>query len=424
MDLATYKCFCRSQVLEALHYCPASEDNYRTAKITWRLLDSSSSPPPELHLITSNTQPSHHDDALLSSDTGVEQGLQELDTGQKFVSFSLPVVSSASSGLVHKREISSRLHTLPISASWQQNGKSTSALRARPVSPRTCKKSSECESHHPECCLHAEALAHYARTPQIPLGCPVLPARCSRGSWYDADELVNLEVVQSILREEPHYSSTCWSTVDEIDAARSHENFPEGNDLLGSSYSEIRNVKFEANCVSKRRLFQRKECLCLSGKDNNDVSGEESDAPSLEQPILCSTLRSDSDSEEANMEVCDEWPHSCGLHAKEVPSTMKECVCWAKGWRWVSNDGQVRASTTLPGRRYCHDLTKYKTEMCRSFQYNSHCGYGDACLYAHGSLDLRLSRRHPMYRTKQCFSFHHKGYCLYGSRCQFVHDLG
>nr|XP_027231647.1 uncharacterized protein LOC113823230 [Penaeus vannamei] len=39
------------EVLEALHYRPASEDGGRTASITWRLLEAATDPVPELHLI-------------------------------------------------------------------------------------------------------------------------------------------------------------------------------------------------------------------------------------------------------------------------------------------------------------------------------------------------------------------------------------
>lgn len=229
---------------------------------------------------------------------------------------------------------------------------------------------------------------------------------------------MNLEVVQRILREGPHYSSTCWSTADEeTDAAPSHWNIPDLND-----HNEIRNEKFEVNDVNKRGLSQRRESL--SNNDGSDVWGGESEAPFLEQPILCSTLRSDSDSEEANVGVSDEWQHPGGLHAKDLPSLVQERPYWLEGWPRRGGEGRLWASTSVPLRRHYHDLTKYKTELCRSFQHNSHCGYGDACLYAHGTLDLRCCPRHPMYRTKQCFSFHHKGYCLYGSRCQFMHDLG
>ena len=70
------------------------------------------------------------------------------------------------------------------------------------------------------------------------------------------------------------------------------------------------------------------------------------------------------------------------------------------------------------------DKQKYKTELCKYFEINGYCKYGDNCAYAHGKENLRLKVTNTSaYRTKKCISFFEKGYCPYGNRCQFAHQL-
>ena len=224
-----------------------------------------------------------------------------------------------------------------------------------------------------------------------------------------------MDVVQNILQKGPRYSATCWSAA-EMNATRGAMSLPNGYELLDSGFGQIRNLKFEANYFSKRAVPRGREHVYLCGHEQEEVWDKE-----YEAPFLCSTLRSDSDSEDANLVASDESPY-VGVHARDLASAVQGLPQGLK--EWAGREAERRPCNNLPGRRHCFDLSKYKTEMCRSFQYNKDCGYGEACLYAHGTLDLRSCPRHPMYRTKQCFSFHHKGYCLYGSRCQFMHDLG
>lgn len=66
--------------------------------------------------------------------------------------------------------------------------------------------------------------------------------------------------------------------------------------------------------------------------------------------------------------------------------------------------------------------TRYKTELCRSYQESGQCKYGDKCQFAHGQHELRNMMRHPRYKTELCRTFHAQGYCPYGPRCHFVHD--
>ena len=66
--------------------------------------------------------------------------------------------------------------------------------------------------------------------------------------------------------------------------------------------------------------------------------------------------------------------------------------------------------------------SRYKTELCRSFQEVGSCKYGDKCQFAHGEEELRTVTRHPKFKTENCKSFHSTGFCPYGPRCHFIHN--
>ncbi|XP_002739936.1 mRNA decay activator protein ZFP36L2-A-like [Saccoglossus kowalevskii] len=66
--------------------------------------------------------------------------------------------------------------------------------------------------------------------------------------------------------------------------------------------------------------------------------------------------------------------------------------------------------------------SRYKTELCRPFEENGTCKYGDKCQFAHGDHELRGLSRHPKYKTELCRTFHTIGFCPYGPRCHFIHN--
>ncbi|XP_022192861.2 mRNA decay activator protein ZFP36L1 [Nilaparvata lugens] len=68
------------------------------------------------------------------------------------------------------------------------------------------------------------------------------------------------------------------------------------------------------------------------------------------------------------------------------------------------------------------NTSRYKTELCRSFEESGFCKYGDKCQFAHGPEDLRKLTRHPKYKTELCRTYHSNGMCPYGSRCHFRHS--
>ena len=67
---------------------------------------------------------------------------------------------------------------------------------------------------------------------------------------------------------------------------------------------------------------------------------------------------------------------------------------------------------------------KYKTELCKYYEINGYCKFGDNCAYAHGKENLRAKVTNSIsYKTKNCFQFFNNGFCPYGNRCQFAHAL-
>lgn len=87
-----------------------------------------------------------------------------------------------------------------------------------------------------------------------------------------------------------------------------------------------------------------------------------------------------------------------------------------------SNQTVLQQQQQVNEQQQGSSTTRYKTELCRSFQENGICKYGDKCQFAHGLAELRNMIRHPKYKTELCRTFHAAGYCPYGPRCHFVHD--
>ncbi|XP_063295037.1 mRNA decay activator protein ZFP36L1-like isoform X1 [Pelobates fuscus] len=66
--------------------------------------------------------------------------------------------------------------------------------------------------------------------------------------------------------------------------------------------------------------------------------------------------------------------------------------------------------------------SRYKTELCRPFEENGSCKYGEKCQFAHGMHELRSLTRHHKYKTELCRTYHTIGFCPYGPRCHFIHN--
>ncbi|RLU26319.1 hypothetical protein DMN91_000113 [Ooceraea biroi] len=74
-------------------------------------------------------------------------------------------------------------------------------------------------------------------------------------------------------------------------------------------------------------------------------------------------------------------------------------------------------------RSVSEPTSRYKTELCRPYEENGSCKYGDKCQFAHGYSELRNLARHPKYKTELCRTFHTIGFCPYGPRCHFIHNF-
>ncbi|XP_030008643.1 mRNA decay activator protein ZFP36L1 [Sphaeramia orbicularis] len=80
------------------------------------------------------------------------------------------------------------------------------------------------------------------------------------------------------------------------------------------------------------------------------------------------------------------------------------------------------SSITRPLAPSPHISTRYKTELCRTYDESGTCKYGAKCQFAHGLDELRGLSRHPKYKTEPCRTFHTIGFCPYGARCHFIHN--
>ena len=74
-------------------------------------------------------------------------------------------------------------------------------------------------------------------------------------------------------------------------------------------------------------------------------------------------------------------------------------------------------------KRGSTNSSRYKTELCRPYEENNICKYGDKCQFAHGFHELRGLNRHPRYKTEFCRTYHTIGFCPYGRRCNFIHNV-
>lgn len=93
-------------------------------------------------------------------------------------------------------------------------------------------------------------------------------------------------------------------------------------------------------------------------------------------------------------------------------SLLKPSKC-KKGSKKGRKDSQSETAGT-PQLTY---KVKFKTELCKNFQLQGTCRFGDACCYAHGQHELRDKKHlNSNYKSKICKHFHGQGGCPYGLR--------
>lgn len=88
----------------------------------------------------------------------------------------------------------------------------------------------------------------------------------------------------------------------------------------------------------------------------------------------------------------------------------------------VDRSAQLAQQQQQVNQQQQSNSSRYKTELCRPYEENGTCKYGDKCQFAHGFHELRSLIRHPKYKTELCRTFHTIGFCPYGPRCHFVHN--
>ncbi|MBN3274281.1 TISDA protein, partial [Polyodon spathula] len=109
------------------------------------------------------------------------------------------------------------------------------------------------------------------------------------------------------------------------------------------------------------------------------------------------------------------------------PISMIESDSFSLGW--AASDSSLTKQEVAPGptdaaaaASTTPSSSRYKTEMCRTFEESGNCKYGAKCQFAHGYNEIRGLNRHPKYKTEFCRTFHTVGFCPYGIRCHFVHN--
>ncbi|CAK8694711.1 unnamed protein product [Clavelina lepadiformis] len=114
---------------------------------------------------------------------------------------------------------------------------------------------------------------------------------------------------------------------------------------------------------------------------------------------------------------------SNGFLSKALAGTLEAVAEERFRSRAFSEGSSMSSSDSLHEQQQPQSATsRYKTELCRPFEENGKCKYGDKCQFAHGKHELRHMVRHPKYKTELCRTYHTSGLCPYGPRCHFIHN--
>lgn len=82
-----------------------------------------------------------------------------------------------------------------------------------------------------------------------------------------------------------------------------------------------------------------------------------------------------------------------------------------------SKKGRKNSHAEAAGTPQITYKVKFKTELCKNFQLQGVCRFGDVCCYAHGQHELRDKKHlNTNYKSKLCKHFHAQGGCPYGLR--------
>ncbi|XP_013794425.1 mRNA decay activator protein ZFP36L2-A-like [Limulus polyphemus] len=179
-------------------------------------------------------------------------------------------------------------------------------------------------------------------------------------------------------------------------------------------------------------------------KKPNIINTNKTDFPLDRRPISPSTIfnfqsfRRNSANHLTSVNISPPSPKSIGMHQKPGSPALPVCsnsipnVCTSNNIFNLSSGGRELRKldrtfsdpverSNAQAKSNQTNSSRYKTELCRPFEENGTCKYGDKCQFAHGNHELRTLSRHPKYKTELCRTFHTTGLCPYGSRCHFIH---
>ncbi|XP_077422520.1 uncharacterized protein LOC144052388 [Vanacampus margaritifer] len=163
---------------------------------------------------------------------------------------------------------------------------------------------------------------------------------------------------------------------------------------------------------ARARCFQRRHSLCPVTLANSKLSDGESStwAPQWkrESRFPCSVLSRIPFRTDRSVSMI-EGGVAADEEAPPAPARPPPGLC-------------VGNRTSVPAPASPRLSTRYKTELCRTFEESGLCKYGAKCQFAHGLDELRGLSRHPKYKTEPCRTFHTVGFCPYGARCHFIHN--
>ena len=111
---------------------------------------------------------------------------------------------------------------------------------------------------------------------------------------------------------------------------------------------------------------------------------------------------------------------------EKSPNDIFECMMQAamvKDGQYVNSQPQEVESPNQNLNSKKPVPNKYKTEICRNWELEGFCRFGDECTFAHGGVELNRKASMPSnYKTKVCTQFTEEPfYCPYGEKCQFLH---
>lgn len=165
----------------------------------------------------------------------------------------------------------------------------------------------------------------------------------------------------------------------------------------------------------------RKKSTKMFGKVN-----EEDSFQLLDYPLISSSSYSSSSSSSSDHERFQPLFQVGPISTTFKRNTCSETSLVSHLQKLVQEEQNSKANEKAVGSPIANptqNANRYKTELCRPFQENGSCKYGDKCQFAHGRQELRAVNRHPKYKTDLCRTYHSAGFCPYGPRCHFIHNL-